>query len=75
MPSSPKTQHRSVRISDDDWRDLLAAAKTQGSDRGTVIKELVAWYLHRPDAPKRLTRPDAGTWQSERPVSSEETSG
>lgn len=71
MPSSPKTQHRSVRISDDDWRDLLAATKTQGSDRGTVIKELVAWYLRRPGAtlPKR---PEASTWQSERPVSSEE---
>jgi hypothetical protein len=72
MPSSPKTQHRSVRISDDDWRDLLAAAKTQGSDRGTVIKELVAWYLQRPDAPKRLTRPDTTAWEPERPVGSEE---
>ena len=63
MPDKPKTQHRSVRISDDDWRDLLAAARTQSSDRGTVIKELVAWYLHRPDAPKKLSRPDVSTWQ------------
>lgn len=62
MPDQPKTQHRSVRISDDDWRDLLAAAKTQGSDRGTVIKELVAWYLHRPGA-TRPQRPDPTTWQ------------
>lgn len=71
MPSSPKTQHRSVRISDDDWRDLLAAAQTQGSDRGTVIKDLVAWYLRRPGAttPKR---PEAGSWTSERPAGSEE---
>jgi hypothetical protein len=63
MPSSPKTQHRSVRISDDDWRDLLAAAKTQDSDRGTVIKDLVGWYLRRPGAtmPKR---PDAEAWQT-----------
>ncbi|MFD8839842.1 hypothetical protein [Streptomyces griseofuscus] len=69
MPSSPKTQHRSVRISDDDWRDLLAAAQTQGSDRGGVIKDLVAWYLRRPGAvqPKR---PDPSTWR--RPASSEE---
>ncbi|MFD7413506.1 hypothetical protein [Kitasatospora purpeofusca] len=50
MPNVPKTQHRSVRISDDDWRDLLATAKSQGSDRGTVIKEFVAWYLRRPGA-------------------------
>lgn len=71
MPSSPKTQHRSVRISDDDWADLLAAAKTQDSDRGTVIKDLVAWYLRRPGAtmPKR---PEADSWKTERPASSEE---
>lgn len=69
MPSSPKTQHRSVRISDDDWRDLLAAAKTQGSDRGTIIKELVAWYLRRPGA-TQPKRPDPSAW--ERPASSEE---
>ena len=75
MPDKPKTQHRSVRISDDDWADLLAAAETQGSDRGTVIKELVAWYLHRADAPKRLTRPDADAWKTERPAGSEETTG
>jgi hypothetical protein len=73
MPSSPKTQHRSVRISDDDWGHLLAAAKTQGSDRGSVIKELIAWYLRRPGAtlPKR---PEVSAWQPERPVSSEEKS-
>ncbi|MFE5582532.1 hypothetical protein [Kitasatospora sp. NPDC056531] len=58
MPNVPKTQHRSVRISDDDWRDLLTAAKSQGSDRGTVIKEFVAWYLRRPGA-KLPTRPAA----------------
>jgi hypothetical protein len=58
MPNVPKTQHRSVRISDDDWRDLLSAAKSQDSDRGTVIKELVAWYLRRPGA-KLPQRPAA----------------
>ncbi|MFC9269139.1 hypothetical protein ACFTXJ_15390 [Streptomyces zhihengii] len=62
MPDQPKTEHRSVRISDDDWRDLLAAAKTQSSDRGTVIKEFVAWYLRRPGA-KQPVRPDAAAWQ------------
>lgn len=72
MPDKPKTQHRSVRISDDDWRDLLAAAKTQSSDRGGVIKDLVAWYLRRPGA-TQPKRPEVSTWQSERPVGSEET--
>lgn len=57
MPDQPKTQHRSVRISDGDWAALLAAAKTQGKDRGTVIKELVTWYLREPGA-KLPARPD-----------------
>ncbi|MFD8866043.1 hypothetical protein ACFV1F_16990 [Streptomyces sp. NPDC059590] len=62
MPNAPKTQHRSVRISDDDWRDLLAAAKTQDTDRAGVINDLVAWYLRRPGAtlPKR---PEAEAWK------------
>ncbi|MGW1744560.1 hypothetical protein ACWCRD_02860 [Streptomyces sp. NPDC002092] len=63
MPDQPKTQHRSVRISDDDWRDLLAAAKTQGSDRGGVIKELVAWYLRRPGV-TQPKRPEAKDWNT-----------
>ncbi|WP_034090409.1 hypothetical protein [Streptacidiphilus albus] len=50
MPNAPKSQHRSVRFSDEDWADLLAAAASQGSDRGTKLKELVAWFLHRPGA-------------------------
>jgi hypothetical protein len=63
MPNKPKTQHRSVRISDDDWADLLAAATVQGTDRAGVINELIAWYLRRPGVtmPKR---PDAEAWTS-----------
>lgn len=68
MPDKPKTQHRSVRIPDDDWADLLAAAKTQHSDRGTVIKELVAWYLRRPGA-KQPARPEPEVWQSSKETS------
>jgi hypothetical protein len=71
MPNKPKTQHRSVRIGDDDWRDLLAAAKVQGTDRAGAINELIAWYLRRPGAtmPKR---PEVDAWKPEHPVSSEE---
>ncbi|MFJ3089081.1 hypothetical protein [Streptomyces sp. NPDC086838] len=58
MPNAPKTPHRSVRISDEDWADLLTAATNQGGDRGTVIKDLIAWYLRRPGA-KLPTRPQA----------------
>lgn len=58
------TKVRYTRISDDDWRDLLAAARTTSSDRGTVIKELVAWYLRRPGAPQPV-RPDPASWQQQ----------
>lgn len=55
MPNSPRTQHRSVRISDDDWKDL--ADRAPGGDRAAVIKELLGWYLRRPGAelPERPT--------------------
>lgn len=57
MPDKPKTQHRSVRISDDDWKDL--AERAPSGDRSAAIKELVAWYLRRPGAklPQRPTDP------------------
>ena len=48
MPNKPGTQHRSRRVSDDDWADLETATGTLGSDRGTVIKQFIRWYLRRP---------------------------
>lgn len=48
MPDKPKTQHRSVRIADDDWSDL--AARAPDGDRSAAIKSLVSWYLRRPGA-------------------------
>lgn len=55
MPNVPATKHRSVRISDDDWKDL--AARAPGGDRAAVIKDLITWYLRRPGA-KLPTRPE-----------------
>jgi hypothetical protein len=57
MPNRPRTQHRSVRVSDEDWADLKTATQAAGSDRGTVIKQLIRWYLRRPGArlPERPT--------------------
>lgn len=55
MPNAPRTQHRSVRISDEDWKEL--AARAPGGDRSAAIKELVAWYLRRPGA-KLPQRPE-----------------
>lgn len=65
MPNQPKTQHRSVRIPDDEWQDLLAAAKSQDTDRAGVVNDLIAWYLRRPGAtaPKR---PELSAWQADR---------
>ena len=54
VPDQPKTQHRSVRISDEDWRDLESAAEAAGLDRAKVINHLVRWYLRRP----RVKLPD-----------------
>ena len=61
MPNKPGTQHRSVRISDEDWDDLDAATGTVRSDRGTIIKEFIRWYLRRPGA-KLPERPPAASW-------------
>ncbi|MFF0744199.1 hypothetical protein ACFYVL_27755 [Streptomyces sp. NPDC004111] len=62
MPNQPKTQHRSVRLSDEDWEDL----KTRSGDRSAVIKELVGWYLRRPGAelPERPPVPADNTDQT-----------
>ena len=58
VPNQPRTQHRSVRIPDDDWRDLDGAAKEAGTDRAGLIKAFIRWYLHRPGAelPERPAR-------------------
>jgi len=58
MPDAPKTQHRSVRISDDDWTDLDTAAAAVGLDRAKAINQMIGWFLRRPGA-KLPTRPAA----------------
>ncbi|MBW8703731.1 hypothetical protein MBT84_29470 [Streptomyces sp. MBT84] len=61
MPNAPKTKHRSVRIEDQDWADL--ADRAPGGDRAAVIKDLLRWYLRRPDAelPERPVRGEEKT--------------
>jgi len=61
VPNQPRTQHRSVRISDEDWTDLEAATGTLGADRGTAIKQFIRWYLRRPGA-TLPERPAAASW-------------
>jgi len=58
VPNQPKTQHRSVRIEDDDWNDAEQATRRMGTDRAKVINQLLRWYLRRPGA-KLPERPPA----------------
>jgi hypothetical protein len=57
VPNQPRTQHRSVRVSDDDWTDLDTAAKAAGVDRAALIKQFIRWYLQRPGAELPERRP------------------
>lgn len=57
MPDQPKTQHRSVRVPDDDWADFKVSAEDNGRDRAKVINEFIRWYLYRPGA-ELPSRPD-----------------
>jgi hypothetical protein len=56
VPNQPGTQHRSVRVSDDDWADLETATGRAGLDRAKAINQFIRWYLRRPGA-KLPTRP------------------
>jgi hypothetical protein len=50
VPNVPGTQHRSVRISDNDWADLETAAAATGTDRAKLLNQFIRWYLRRPGA-------------------------
>jgi hypothetical protein len=50
VPNKPKTQHRSVRVADEDWADLETAAAALGTDRAKVINQFIRWYLRRAGA-------------------------
>jgi hypothetical protein len=74
VPNQPKTPSRSIRVDDTDWAELGRIAEAQGSARGKLINELLAWYLGRPGAelperpssvpadPGRTVRIDAQIW-------------
>ncbi|MBI0296314.1 hypothetical protein JBE04_18045 [Streptomyces sp. PRKS01-29] len=55
-PNVPKTPPRQIRIGDT-WYDFDAAAKAMGTERATVIRELIDWYIREPGA-KLPPRPD-----------------
>jgi hypothetical protein len=60
VPNQPRTQHRSVRIEDDDWSDADAAAKGAGTDRAKIINQFIRWYLRRPGAELPERPPTSG---------------
>jgi hypothetical protein len=46
----PHTPPRQIRIPDEDWAAFDVAAKSMDSDRATVVREFIRWYLRRPGA-------------------------
>jgi hypothetical protein len=59
MPNQPATPNRAVRIDDETWTELGAAAEAIGEDRSSVLRQLAQWWLRRPGA-KLPERPGAG---------------
>lgn len=62
MPNAPKTPARQMRIPDRDWYEFEEAAARAGTDRATLVREFIAWYLRRsgaklPERPAAITRP------------------
>ena len=48
--TSGRIQHRSIRISDEDWEDAEKATADMSTDRAKVINQFLRWYLRRPGA-------------------------
>jgi hypothetical protein len=48
-----------VRIDDETWEELGAAAAAAGTDRSAVLRDLARWWLRRPGArmPPRPEKP------------------
>lgn len=56
MPNQPKTPIQRFRLDTPEWQAFGDAAPP-GTDRSTLLREFIAWYLRRPGAtlPKRPT--------------------
>jgi hypothetical protein len=62
------TPPRQMRIPDDEWLPFDEATKSLGVARAEAVREFIRWYLRRPGAPGKLTRPDAGPWSTAEPT-------
>jgi hypothetical protein len=56
-PNQPKTPPRQIRIGEE-WYEFDEAAKSMDTERATLIREFIAWYLRKPGA-KMPVRPAA----------------
>ena len=65
MTNAPRTPVRQIRVPDDLWEDLDRAARAAGSDRATVTRQLIAWYVSRPGV-LDVQRPDPAVWRAGR---------
>lgn len=57
---------RQIRASDDTWEPFCEAAVTMGIERSALIRDFMAWYVHRPGAklPTRPTQAQIDAWRS-----------
>jgi hypothetical protein len=60
VPPETHTQPRQIRIRDELWDRFAVATEHAGTDRSTMIREFVEWYVHEPNS-RRMTRPDRPT--------------
>lgn len=53
-----KTPQRTVAVEKDVWDAFGEAADSVGTDRPTVLRQFIAWYIRKPGvpAPQRPTR-------------------
>lgn len=57
--TSKGSRQRKFRLEDDaEWWAFEAAARRQGTDRSSLLRDFIAYYLRRPGA-KMPRRPDA----------------
>lgn len=54
-PATGITPKRGIRVPDDEWTELAAKAKGEGTDATSLTRAFYAWWLRRPGAklPKR----------------------
>lgn len=53
------TPKRGIRVPDDEWSEITAKAKAEGSDATSLTRAFYAWWLCKPGA-KLPRRPTVG---------------